>query len=193
MTKSILIIQGHPDPGGNHLCHGLADAYAEGAKAAGHSVERIGVAELDFPLLRTKESFETGGIPVSLAPCQDAIARADHLLIIYPLWLGEMPAILKAFFEQTFRPGFAYAMGAKGWTRKLSGKSARIVVTIGMPPIFYRWYFGAHGLKCLKRSILGFCGIGPIRDSLFGMVEAASPATRAKWLEKMRALGRAAA
>jgi hypothetical protein len=34
-----------------------------------------------------------------------------------------------------------------------------------------------------------FYGIGPIRESLIGMVEAGE-ARREKWLEKMRALGR---
>lgn len=32
MGKRIVIIQGHPDPVGGHLCHGLADSYAK-AKA----------------------------------------------------------------------------------------------------------------------------------------------------------------
>jgi putative NADPH-quinone reductase len=190
MTKHIVILQGHPDPKGGHLCHALANAYAESASAAGFTVEQIAAGALEFPLLRTKEAFESGAVPSSLLPCQQAIAKADHLLIVYPLWLGEMPAILKGFLEQTLRPGFAYAMGKRGWRKKLSGKSARIVVTMGMPALFYRWYFGAHGLKCLKRSILGFCGISPVRDTLFGMVESANPKTRTRWMDTMRSLGR---
>ena len=38
MTRRIAIIQGHPDPAGHHLLHAMADAYAEGASAAGHQV-----------------------------------------------------------------------------------------------------------------------------------------------------------
>ena len=194
MAKRILILEGHPDRTPGHLCRALAEAYAEGAEAGGHSVERIDVSALDFPLLRSKAEFETGSVPGALIPAQQAVVHADHLLIVYPLWLGEMPALLKAFFEQILRPGFAYAMEKEGglWTTKLSGKSARIVVTMGMPALFYRYYFGAHGLKCLKRSILGFCGIRPVRESLFGMVETASDSTRHKWLERMRKLGRRA-
>jgi putative NADPH-quinone reductase len=60
---------------------------------------------------------------------------------------------------------------------------------MGMPVLLYRWYFGAHGPKSLERSILGFCGIGPIRESLFGMIDAAIAARRAGWLETMRRLG----
>jgi hypothetical protein len=32
----------------------------------------------------------------------------------------------------------------------------------------YRWYFGAHGVKNLERSVLGFSGIGPLARSLIG-------------------------
>jgi hypothetical protein len=31
----------------------LADAYTDGAEAGGHTVRRVVVAELDFPLLRS--------------------------------------------------------------------------------------------------------------------------------------------
>ncbi len=188
----LVIIQGHPDPAGGHLCHALADAYAHGAEQAGHTVTCIEVADLVFPWLRTKQDFETGQLPEALRSAQQAIGAADHLCIVYPLWLGTLPAILKAFLEQVFRPGFAFSMGERTWRRPLKGKSARIVVTMGMPVLIYRWYFGAHGLKSLERSILGFCGIGPCYETLFGMVETANTAKRARWIEAMRKFGAAA-
>jgi putative NADPH-quinone reductase len=191
MAKRIAIIQGHPDPDGDHFCHALADAYAQGARAAGHEVRLIEVAKLDFPLLRRKEEFDSGAPPEPIRLAQETIAWAEHLVIVYPLWLGTMPALLKGFLEQVFRPQFAFDVsgGGKPWHKRLSGKSARIVVTMGMPALAYRWYFGAHGLKNLKRSILGFAGIGPIRDSLIGMVEAGNGERRAEWLTTLRRLG----
>ena len=89
-------------------------------------------------------------------------------MIVHPLWLGTMPALLKAFLEQAFRPGFAMGKAdeGQGWSRKLAGKSARIVVTMGMPALLYRWYFGAHGLKSLEQSILAIVGIKPSRHTL---------------------------
>jgi putative NADPH-quinone reductase len=193
MAQRIAIIQGHPDPAGTHLCNALGDAYAKAAEAAGREVQRIDVARLDFPLLRTKEEFYEGAAPAVLASAQAAIAAADHLVIIYPLWLGSMPALLKAFFEQVFRPNFAFVSinSAQGkWTRLLKGKSARVVVTMGMPAFVYRWYFGAHSLKSLERNILGFCGIHPVKENVFGMIDAASDHTRRGWLEKMAEFGR---
>ena len=194
MTKHIAIIQGHPDPEGNHLGHALADAYAQAATDAGHEVRTVIVAALDFRLLRTKDEWDNGTPAESIRHAQEVIAKADHLLIVYPLWLGSMPAILKAFFEQVFRPGFAIAKSGSGksWKKLLSGKSARIVVTMGMPGFVYRWYFRAHSVKSLKRNVLGFCGIGPIRQSIIGMVETPDGAPRKKWLAEMRKLGAAA-
>jgi len=57
--------------------------------------------------LRTQHEFETGRIPAALAPARDAIRAAQHLLIVFPLWHGTMPALLKAFIEQVMRPGVA--------------------------------------------------------------------------------------
>ena len=125
-------------------------------------VQRIQVATLEIPFLRTKSEFEHGPIPSAVEPVQQAIAGADHLLIVFPLWLGEMPALLKALFEHIFRPGFAFQYTDRGFPRKrLKGKSARIVITMGMPALIYRWYFRAHGLKNFKRNVLAFCGICP--------------------------------
>ena len=67
----------------------------------------------------------------------------------------------------------------------LAGRSARIVVTMGMPVLLYRWYFGASGLRSFERSMLGFAGIKPIRESLSGL-NFADDKKRARWIEDMR-------
>ncbi len=193
MFEPIVIIQGNPDPQRTHFGHALAAAYARGARAAGREVSVIDVARIDFPLLRTKEDFEQGEPLPAIHEAQRLIGRAGHLVIIYPLWLGAMPALLKGFFEQVFRPGFAFAAPGSSGTgsrRKLKGRTARIVVTMGMPALVYRWYFRAHSLKNLERNVLGFCGIGPISESLIGHVDAEKKSGREKWLKRMDAFGR---
>jgi hypothetical protein len=72
----------------------------------------------------------------------------------------------------------------------LSGRSARIIVTMGMLASVYRLWFGGHGVNGFVRSILDFAGVSPVRHSLFGMVQQRSDATRARWLARMKALGR---
>lgn len=190
---SILILQGHPDPGGGHLCHALADAYAAGAEAAGHRVMRIDVGRLDFPLLRNQADFLHAQGPESLADARAALVAADHVALFFPLWLGTMPAVLKGFFEQVVRPGFAFAYLEGGGTKmQLKGRSARVVVTMGMPSLVFRLWFLGAGLSVVTRNILGFVGFSPVRSTVLGMVEAAGDARKRQWIFRMEALGRAA-
>ncbi len=194
MTR-ILILQGHPDGGTPHLCHALAEAYADGARESGHELRRLDVARLDFPLLRSQHEWEQGELPPGLCQAQDDIAWAQHLLIVFPLWLGEMPALLKGLLEQVARPGFAFkAEGGNPFGRKgLKGRSARVVLTMGMPALVYRYYYRAHSLKSLERNILGFVGIGPIHETLIGMVGQLKPEQAQSQLAKLRRLGLRAA
>lgn len=191
MPKRVLIIDGHPDATAERYLHALSAAYRDGARAGGHDVRGIVVSELEFPLLRTSEDFRCGTPNEAIRKCQDDLVWADHVVILFPLWLGSMPALLKGFLEQVLRPGFAFA-AAKGrrLPRKLlSGRSVRIIVTMGMPGLFYRWYFRAHGLKSLERNILGFCGLRPVRACVIGMVESMSQARRGNWLARAHKLG----
>lgn len=194
--KRILLIQGHPDASQPHFCHALAQAYRESALAAGHAVHAIDIATLDFPLLRSQQDWEQGAVPPALAGAQADIAWAEHLVLFFPLWLGDMPALLKAFLEQVARPGFAfhYERTQGTFTRKaLTGRSARVVVTMGMPALLYRWYFRAHSVRALERNILGFVGMAPVHETLIGMMGTAKQKECQKWLAKMRQLGAQAA
>jgi putative NADPH-quinone reductase len=192
--RRILVLQGHPDPGGAHLGHALADTYAEAARVAGHDLRRVALAGLDVPLLRSADEWHHAALPASLQPAQDAIGWCQHLAIFFPLWMGEMPALLKAFLEQVLRPGFAVdpAAGSPRAQKALAGRSARIVVTMGMPSLAYRVVYRAHSVKALERNILGMCGIAPIRETLIGSVETADAASRARWFRAMQRLGAAA-
>ena len=191
----ILLIQGHPDALAPHLCHALSQAYAEGAMVAGHVVRQVDVAAMDFALLRSQHEWELGLLPASLKPAQADIGWAQHIVLFFPLWLGDMPALLKGFLEQVARPGFAFSTeGGNTFGRKgLTGRSARVVVTMGMPALVYRWYFRAHSVKSLERNILGFVGIAPVNETLVGHVEQLGGAGVAKWKARMRVLGAKAA
>lgn len=193
--QRIVLIQGHPDAGAPHLCHALAQSYADGASAAGHEVRQIEVAAIDFALLRSQHEWELGLLPAALKPAQEAIGWAQHIVLFFPLWLGDMPALLKGFLEQVARPGFAFTTeGSNPFGRKgLVGRSARVVVTMGMPALVYRWYFRAHSVKSLERNILGFVGIAPVHETLVGSVEQLGDGGVAKWKARMRALGAKAA
>jgi putative NADPH-quinone reductase len=192
MGKRILVIQGHPDPCPDHLCHTLADAYASGAVGAGHEVRHTHVAQLDFPLLRSAQEWEREALPASLRQAQDDISWSQHLVIFFPLWLGDMPALFKGFLEQIARPGFAFGGDRINPMAKkmLAGRSARVVVTMGMPAMLYRFYFRAHSIKSFKRNILRFVGIRPVKETLIGQVGKTDTSKVYSLMAKLEELGR---
>ncbi|MEM6656352.1 MAG: NAD(P)H-dependent oxidoreductase, partial [Planctomycetota bacterium] len=92
----ITLIDGHPRT--ESLCHGLADAYARGAEAAGHELRRITVRELDFnPVLRGAYDNRDPLEP-ALVQAQEDITWCEHLVVVHPVWWGQTPALLKGFF-----------------------------------------------------------------------------------------------
>jgi putative NADPH-quinone reductase len=192
MPKRILIIQTHPDASRPHIAHSLAAAYANGAEGTGRTVRQIVLSTLDFPLLRSQQEWEEGRVPASLKPAQGDIDWAEHIVFFFPLWLGDMPALLKGFLEQVARPGFAIIRdkGGNPWGNKgLTGRAVRVVVTMGMPALVYRWYFHAHSIKSLERNVLGFVGIAPVHETLIGLTGDMKPKDAAKWLAKLELPG----
>ena len=188
-SRKILVIDAHPDPDPARFVHALAQAYARGA--AKHDLRQLKLAGIDFPMLRGNKDWLEGKPPAVIAAAQADIAWAEHVVIFYPLWLGDVPALLKAFLEQVMRPGFALAYRDKGLPKKLlAGRSARIVVTMGMPGLFYRLFYGAHSVKSLERNILRFVGFRPVERTIIGSVEA-DRESRRKWIAEMKALGAA--
>ena len=188
----ITIVDGHPDDDKNRFCHALADAYASGAQHGGHEVRRIQISKMNFPILKSRDDWEKQEPSEVIREAQELLAWADHLVFIYPLWLGDLPAYFKAFLEQVARPKFAFTPEASMQNMRahaLKGKSAHIIVTMGMPGWFYSWVFGAHSLKSFKRNILGFVGIKPIRQTVIGAIESTN---HDKWLAIIRKLGEAA-
>ena len=189
LPSKITIIQGHPDYSRRHLCHALADAYADAASQAGHDVSRVEIAGIEFPMLRTQEEFNSGTPPAFLKPAAEAIVAADHIVLVFPLWLGTLPALAKAFLEQVIRPGLAFSYEKYGAKKLLAGRSAHIVVTLGMPAWLYRTFYCSHGIRGLRRNIFKFVGFSPVRTTMFGMVENASDPTKSRWLVIMRKNG----
>jgi putative NADPH-quinone reductase len=191
MGRRILVINGHPDPREERFCAALAAAYEAGACEGGHELRRIDVGGLAFPLIRTAEDFEGAVEPPDIIVAQEAVQWADHLVFVYPLWLGEQPALLKGFLEQVFRYGFALGKSETGRfpEKLLTGRTAHLVVTMGMPAPVFRWWYGAHSVRALELSVLRLCGIKPIRRSLIGMVDSGA-ARRTRWLARLKDYGR---
>ncbi|MEZ5956326.1 MAG: NAD(P)H-dependent oxidoreductase [Hyphomonadaceae bacterium] len=190
MAQKILIIDGHPDPARARLCHALADAYVDGALASGKETRLISLAEAPVEILRSAAEFATPPVSEHILRAQADIAWADHLVLVFPLWLGGAPALLRAFLEQTARGNFFAATEGAGIRQKFKGKSARVIVTMGMPALIYRLMFHAHGVKNITEGVLGFAGFAPVRMTLFGAVENTRTEKQRANIETVRMQGR---
>lgn len=187
--QRVLVINGHPDPAPERLTSALADAYEQGARHAGCDVHRINVGALDIPLLRHPADFLTPA-EGAILEAQHAFEKADHIVFVYPLWLGGPPALLKGFMEQVARNQFLLRQTKRGFpSGALKGRSASVIVTMGMPAAVYRLWYGAHGVKAFNRSILNLAGIRPVATTLFGGV-GIKPGHDAPIVEKARKMGR---
>ncbi|WP_374956694.1 NAD(P)H-dependent oxidoreductase [Marinilabilia salmonicolor] len=126
-----------------------------------------------------------------LLKMQDEILKADHVVFVYPTWWGTYPALLKGFIDRVFLPGFAfrYREGSLFWDKYLTGKSARLIVTMDTPKWYYSLVYKSPGHNSLRKGILDFCGIRPVRISAFGPIKTSDDEKRKKWLNQVRKLG----
>ncbi len=188
--KKILVVLGHPN--NDSFCGELAARYADGARKAGADVQSLRLADLKFdPILhlgyKTIQELEP-----DLLRAQELITWAEHLVIVYPVWWGTMPALLKGFFDRALLPGFAfkYRENSPLWDKLLKGRSARIIVTSDAPAWYNFLINGNPSQKALKRTILEFCGFKPVRVTSIGSVKALGRDKITGWLETAEELGR---
>jgi 1,4-dihydroxy-2-naphthoate octaprenyltransferase len=187
----ILVILAHPRR--ESLCGALADAYCAGAVEAGVDLKRMDLGALAFDLNVRMPSPRDQPVETAIQEAMDAVAWADHLVLVFPTWWGTMPALLKGFLDRVLMPGFAFADREhnEGWVKLLDGRTAHLITTMDTPPLVYRWIYGAPGLNGLAKATLGFCGIGPVRRSIFGPVKESTPVLRERWLAAAHAAGAA--
>ena len=189
MSRQVLVVLGHPCS--DSLCAGLATAYADAARAAGAQVRVLRLGSLVFDPLLHAGYRQVQTLEPDLVAAQQDILWAQHLVWMYPIWWGAMPALLKGFIDRVFLPGFAfkYREGSSLWDKLLAGRSAELLVTMDSPPWYFRWVTRMPGHQQMKRAILEYSGIRPVRVHSFGPVRSASPTRIAQWLEKAGQLG----
>jgi len=190
MPKKILVILGQPQRRSYGVA--LAQAYVEGAREAGAEVRELCLGELQFNACANASQPPPAALEPDLARAQEAIRWADHLVFVYPIWWGTIPALLKGFIERVFTEGFAvkFRDDSPWWDRLLKGRSARLIVTMNTPSFIYRWMFGRPGHNTMKKTILEFCGVKPVRITEIGPVRNSTDAKRQKWLGQVREIGK---
>jgi putative NADPH-quinone reductase len=190
MSKRILVILGHPAE--ESFCGAISNSYVAGAQAAGNEVRQISLGNLSFDPVLHNGYATIQELEPDLVAAQTAISWAQHIVFVYPIWWGAMPALLKGFIDRLFLPGFAfkYREDSQFWDRLLSGRSAHLLVTMDTPPWYFRWVYRMPGHNQMKRTILEFSGMKPVTISSFGPIKDSNQQKREKWLAQANTYGR---
>lgn len=189
-VKKILIINGHPTK--ESFCFELAETYRKSAVSTGADCKLTNLVDLNFnPILESGYQKRTELEPDLLKVQQD-ILEANHLVFVYPTWWSTYPALLKGFIDRVFLPKFAfkYRENSLFWDKLLKGKSARLIVTMDTPKWYYWLIYKNPGHNSMKKGILEFCGIKPVRVISFAPIKTSNSKTRQRWIKIVAQLGR---
>ena len=187
--KKILIINGHPDR--ESFCFELANHYKKGAEFSGADCKIVNLIDLEFsPILKFGYKKRTE-LEADLLNVQNDILESNHLVFVYPTWWGTYPALLKGFIDRVFLPKFAfkYRENSLLWDKLLKGKSARLIVTMDTPKWYYSLIYKSPGHNSMKKGILGFCGIKPVRITTLSPIKSSNESKRKKWLKQIEKIG----
>lgn len=191
-SKNIFIWVAHPKAGS--LSESLADAYQAGAERAGSTVRRM-----DLHAMRFDTAFDGYGSAAPLEPdliaWQQAIAWADHIMVVHPYWWGAMPTQAKAVLDRALTSGFAYKYHARGvkWDKLLTGKTGDAIITSDTPPIIDTVLYRKPARRVIKNQVFGFCGIKTKHCIQLGSVKLASEKKIESWITRADRMGAKAA
>jgi NAD(P)H dehydrogenase (quinone) len=161
----ILLVLAHP------LEESFTASVAETVRAKlasnGHVVDLLDLYREDFdPRLKPSERaryFEPDYDPSEAEPFVSRLKAADGLVLVFPQWWFNFPAILKGFFDRVFAPGVAFENDPAGG--RIQPRLGNIhlfwaFTTTGSPWWVVNLYMGNPVRRLLKRGIAAFCAKG---------------------------------
>lgn len=187
--KRILIINGHPDK--ESYNYALSQAYRNGASRTNAEIKEINIRELHFsPNLKFGYRKRTELEP-DLLKAQEKLKWANHIIWVYPIWWGSVPAIMKGFLDRVLLPGFAFNKRPNSlwWDKLFTGKTARIICTLDQPGWYYKLVYGKPSHNAMKKLTLNYIGVKSVKITTIGPIRLSQDKFRAKWLRKIERLG----
>ncbi|MDH6265311.1 NAD(P)H dehydrogenase (quinone) [Rhizobium sp. SG_E_25_P2] len=157
-----LVVLAHPLK--ESFAAGVAATVREGLESKGHSVDFLDLYQEDFdPRLTAAErgSYFSGAYDTSaVSPYVARIKAADGLILVFPQWWFNLPAILKGFIDRVFVPGVAFENDAAGGRIIPTLTNIRYFwcfTTTGSPWWIVHFYMGNPLKRQLKRGVAYFC------------------------------------
>jgi NAD(P)H dehydrogenase (quinone) len=158
----ILLVLAHPLP--ESFAASVARTAHEALEASGHTVDLLDLYAEDFdPRLSRSERSGYFDIPYDISAVAGIVTRlkaADGLVLVFPQWWFNFPAILKGFIDRVFAPDVAFSHDAAGGRivpQLTNIKLLYALTTTGSPWWLVHLYMGNPVRRLLKRGIASFC------------------------------------
>lgn len=190
----ILLVLAHPLE--NSFAASVARTAKESLEAKGHTVDLLDLYRDGFdPRLTVAERgsyFDERYDSSEVSVWVDRLKAADGLMLVFPQWWFNFPAILKGFFDRVFAPGVAFdhdRAGGRIMPRLGNIKLFWALTSTGSPWWVVHLYMGNPVRRLLKRGIAAFCGKGlDFRMIALHDMDRVTEAKRKRHLERVRAL-----
>ncbi|MDO5105888.1 NAD(P)H-dependent oxidoreductase [Capnocytophaga sp.] len=79
---------------------------------------------------------------------QQYLKQAKRLIFIFPIWWGNVPAIVKGFFDKVFLKTLAYEETKLGTLKgKLTNIEQAFIITTATAPTFYLKFFSGDAIR----------------------------------------------
>ena len=171
-----------------------ADTVTETLKSRGHTVDFLDLYAEDFdPRLTVAEraSYMTDHFDRSAVDQHiKRLQAADGLILVFPQWWFNLPAILKGYFDRVFAPGVAFKLDPEGGRLIPELTNIRhfwVVTTTGSPWWIVHLYMGNPVKRLLKRGVAAFCSKGlDFRMLSLHDMDRATDEKRKSFLERVR-------
>jgi NAD(P)H dehydrogenase (quinone) len=205
---NVLIVYAHLEP--SSFTGALKDAAVRALATAGHQVEVSDLYAEGFNPVAGRHDFtgaadparfhyqseqlhasRTGSFAVDLVREQERLLRADLLVLIFPLWWGGLPAIVKGWFDRVCAYGMAYADGRRFARGYFVGRRALLGLTTG-GTIERFSEGGSYGdmkdvLYSVRRCILEYLGLEVMEPFVAYAAPRVDAAARAEYLRSWEA------
>ena len=157
-----LLVIAHPLP--ESLCHSLAQQALESLQKAGHEVIVQDLYQMSFNAELTKQErasyytahYNNQAIQNETARLQDA----DGLVLCFPTWWFNFPAILKGWFDRVWAPTIAYQHASNLGAIKpnlFKLRKVLIITTLGSPWWVDKFILFSPVKRIFKIALLGTC------------------------------------
>lgn len=181
----VSVILGHPTPGSFN--HAIAQTVVNRLDALKHeAILHDLYAEKFDPLLLTPEIPKGAPLPPQIQQHTSEILQADGIVVVYPNWWSQPPAILKGWLDRVLRAGQAYRFENGRSVGMLRARAALVITTANTPQEIETQAYGDPQEALWKKVVFGLCGV-PCERLVFSPVIVSTPDQRRQWLAGVEA------